>query len=198
MIMKKAFALCFLICFCSFSFGQNTDIDMLRNINLNRNKSFDRPLQFISDSDSPVTLGVPAGILMIAAIKRDTTLAIKGFAVGGSLLITGIVTAGMKYGFDRDRPFVTYPDIEKLSNGGSPSFPSGHTSSAFSVATSLTLAWPRWYVAAPSFLYASAVGYSRMHLGVHYPSDVAVGALIGAGSSWLSHYLTKKLLWKKK
>jgi membrane-associated phospholipid phosphatase len=195
--MKKALTICILLSCFNSSIAQNADIDLLREINLNRNTAFDRPLQFISDSDSPITLGVPAGILLVAAIKRDTTIAKKGFAVGGSLLITGVVTAGMKYGFKRDRPFVTYPEIEKLSNGGSPSFPSGHTSSAFSMATSLTIAWPKWYVAAPSFLYASAVGYSRMHLGVHYPSDVAVGALIGAGSSWLSHYLTKRFLWNK-
>lgn len=89
----------------------------------------------------------------------------------------------MKYGFNRKRPFVTYPDlITKKSEAGSPSFPSGHTSQAFATATSLSLAYPKWYVIAPSLLWAGAVGYSRMELGVHYPSDVLVGALIGIGS----------------
>jgi membrane-associated phospholipid phosphatase len=107
-------------------------------------------------------------------------------------LVSGFVTISMKYAIQRDRPFVTYPDIQKLTGAGSPSFPSGHTSEAFATATSLSLAFPKWYVIAPSFLWASAAGYSRMHLGVHYPSDVLVGALVGAGSAWLCHELNKR------
>jgi membrane-associated phospholipid phosphatase len=115
----------------------------------------------------------------------------------GGLAINGIVTTAMKYGFNRDRPFTSYSDIVKLTGGGSPSFPSGHTSLAFSVATSVSIAYPKWYVIAPSFLWASAVGYSRMHLGVHYPSDVFVGALVGSGSAWLGQIITKKIQQKR-
>jgi membrane-associated phospholipid phosphatase len=72
-------------------------------------------------------------------------------------------------------------------HAGSPSFPSGHTSDAFATATSLSIAFPKWYVIAPSFLWACSVGYSRMDLGVHYPSDVMAGAIIGAGSAYLCY-----------
>jgi membrane-associated phospholipid phosphatase len=51
----------------------------------------------------------------------------------------------------------------------------------------LSLAFPKWYVIAPSFLWASTVGYSRMSFGVHYPSDVFVGAIIGAGTAFLTY-----------
>ena len=71
------------------------------------------------------------------------------------------------------------------------SFPSGHTSSAFCTATSLSLLFPKWYVAVPSYLYAATVGYARMYQGVHYPSDVLVGALVGAGSAWISYKVEK-------
>ena len=81
-------------------------------------------------------------------------------------------TTGLKFAINRKRPFVTYPDIEKIASAGSKSFPSGHTSDAFATATSLSLAFPKWYVITPSFVWACAVGYSRMDLGVHYPSDV--------------------------
>ncbi|MGL5772584.1 MAG: phosphatase PAP2 family protein, partial [Bacteroidales bacterium] len=47
------------------------------------------------------------------------------------------------------------------------------------------------YVIAPASLWALSVGYSRMQLGVHYPSDVAAGLAIGAGSAVLSHYANK-------
>jgi len=72
--------------------------------------------------------------------------------------------------------------------------PSGHTSTAFATATALTLQYPKWYVIAPSYVYAGLVGYSRMHPGVHHPSDVLAGALIGAGCAYLSHVVNKKLM----
>ncbi len=48
----------------------------------------------------------------------------------------------------------------------------------------------------PAYAYAATVGYSRMYLGVHYPSDVLGGALVGAGSSLLTWEL-QRLLNKK-
>ena len=65
---------------------------------------------------------------------------------------------------------------------------------AFATATSLSLTYPKWYIIVPAYSWAGAVGYSRMHLGVHYPSDVFIGALVGAGSAWLTHAMNKKLL----
>jgi membrane-associated phospholipid phosphatase len=51
---------------------------------------------------------------------------------------------------------------------------------AFALATSLSLSYPKCYIIVPSFAWASSVGYSRMDLGVHYPSDVLAGAIVGA------------------
>ena len=69
--------------------------------------------------------------------------------------------------------------------------PSGHTALAFALATSAALEYKKWYVAVPAFLWASAVGYSRMYLGVHYFSDVLTGAAVGVGSAYLARYLVK-------
>ncbi len=51
----------------------------------------------------------------------------------------------------------------------------------------LTLQCPKWYVIVPAYAWAGAVGYSRLWLGMHYPSDVAVGALVGAASAYVSY-----------
>jgi undecaprenyl-diphosphatase len=113
--------------------------------------------------------------------------------VASSVAATVIITSIAKYSIKRSRPFETYPFIEKESAGGSPSFPSGHTSEAFALATSVSLTYPKWYIIAPSFLWAGAVGYSRMDLGVHYPSDVLAGAILGAGCAWLTLRVNKML-----
>ncbi|MDO9339524.1 MAG: phosphatase PAP2 family protein, partial [Bacteroidales bacterium] len=57
-----------------------------------------------------------------------------------------------------------------------------------------TLAYPKWYIIVPSYTWASTVAYSRMDLGVHYPSDVLIGALVGAGSAYLTYKINQKLL----
>ena len=67
------------------------------------------------------------------------------------------------------------------------SFPSGHTSAAFCISTSLALRYRKWYVIAPAYVYAVSVGWARMYQGVHYPSDVLTGALIGTASAWLTY-----------
>ncbi len=190
--------LSFILLLISFNcISQNADIELLRKINLNRNRNLDGGFKFISNTTGIVSFGVPAVVLGTGLIMNDSTIKHKGILLGTSLVLTSGITVIMKYSINRERPFKTYPDIEKMSSAGSKSFPSGHTSEAFSTATSLSLTFPKWYVITPSFLWASSVGYSRMHLGVHYPTDVAVGALVGAGSAFLC-YKAQKWLNKKR
>jgi len=172
--------------------AQHTDIRILRDIHVKRNTALDPTFDVITNSATPIAISVPMSFLASGFIQKDTLTFMNGVTMVGGLAICSGITLGMKYGINRDRPFVTFPEITGLSPAGSPSFPSGHTSTSFTLATNLTLAYPKWWVATPAYLWAGAVGYSRMHLGVHYPSDVLVGAMVGAGSAWLSHVLTKR------
>ena len=198
--MKSSCAFFFLfvliVPFCSL--GQNADIDLLRKINLERNTNLDQTFLVITHSDVPISLALPATLLTIGLIKKDSLFKQNSLMITGSLVASTVVMVGMKWGIGRDRPFITYPELDKLAPAGSPAFPSGHTSMAFSTATSITIAYPKWYVYVPAFMWAGAVGYSRMHLGVHYPSDVLVGAILGSGSAFLSSYLTEKIQLKRR
>lgn len=179
-------------------YSQNLDIRILRHINVNRNERLDGAFTTITNSVAPISIAAPILVFGTGLIEKDKTIQQKGLMMGASFLTATIISTGMKHAINRTRPFVTYPDIQKVASGGSPSFPSGHTSDAFATATSLSLAFPKWYVIAPSYVYASAVGYSRMHLGVHYPSDVLAGAIIGVGSAYLCYKAQKWINHKKR
>jgi membrane-associated phospholipid phosphatase len=177
-------------------YSQNIDIRLLREINLNRNKNLDNTFRFITNTAAPIAISTPLALLGVSLIKHDSVMLHKSIFIGVTVLSAVIITTTLKHSINRTRPFVTYPYIEKETSVGSPSFPSGHTSDAFSLATSVSIAYPKWYVIAPAYTWASAIGYSRMHLGVHFPSDVLAGALIGAGSAYLCYkgqqWLNKK------
>lgn len=167
--------------------AQNADIDLLKKIHVNRNQNLDKPFNLISESVYPISLATPIGLLGVGLIKHDKVLQKKGLVTLASLTISMGTTYVLKKIIDRERPAITYSFIQPVIVETNGSFPSGHTTAAFSTATSLTLAFPKWYVAVPAYTWASTVAYSRLHLGVHYPSDVLAGAVIGAGSAWLSH-----------
>jgi membrane-associated phospholipid phosphatase len=196
--MKTKILIFFLLCSAFSVQSQNADIKLLRYINSSETLPSDNVFRFISNSDAFVVAGVPLTMAVIGWKNHDKKLTRNAYVIAIGSVVNAGLTNALKYTINRDRPFVTYPDITKKAKGGSPSFPSGHTSSAFATATSLSLAYPKWYVIAPSFIYAGAVGYSRMDLGVHYPSDVLAGAVIGSGCAWLTWKVNQKLLIKKK
>ena len=139
-------------------------------------------------------VGVAVGGLCAGdAQTREGRLRDAGELAGADLFSLG-VAMGAKGLVQRPRPWVAYEgDLVCLQHVGSTSFPSGHTSTAFATATSLTLVYPRWYVAVPAYLWAGAVGYSRMYVGAHFPTDVLAGALLGTASAFVVHAVRQKL-----
>jgi membrane-associated phospholipid phosphatase len=87
---------------------------------------------------------------------------------------------------NRSRPFervVTNARVIQDPRPRTPSFPSGHSAAALVGAVSLARVWPhaRWALAA----LAALIAYSRIYVGVHFPTDVLAGLLLGAAVAWL-------------
>lgn len=189
---KHLLAICVLV-YCSLNIhAQNGEINLLKNIHTANPSAV---WVGISKSTYPLAIAGPVSILATGFIKKDKALQLKGWEAAGALVLNTAITQGLKYAINRKRPYEEYPLLINPYDGSESgrSFPSGHTSSAFATAASLSLNFKKWYVVVPAYSWATAVGYSRLKLGEHYPSDVLGAAVIGVGSAYLSHWLNRKL-----
>jgi undecaprenyl-diphosphatase len=119
--------------------------------------------------------------------------------LGRLALLYGIqsgILYGLKFLIQRQRPFCFLEMASKLSKGPGeildPSFPSGHAIYAFMMATLLAHWFPRYQII--FLLLAGFIGWTRIYLGVHYPTDVIVGGLLGYGITRLFlHWIDLRL-----
>jgi undecaprenyl-diphosphatase len=147
--------------------------------------------KFLSNSLLYGDVGVPVGLFTAGAISNDKGMRENSLFIASSTAITYGLTALIKIIVKRPRPYVQNKNIIAVYPAGGFSFPSGHSSSTFSTATALSMAYPKWYVIAPAFLWSGSVAYSRIYLGVHYTSDVAAGALLGTGTALSMSFMKK-------
>lgn len=181
------------IIFCLFStlpflgHSQNFDVNLLKSINQAGSNFKSDYTNAISNTVKVYSVAAPTGIFVAGLIKHDKKWQKDGAVMMAGLVGTTIITLGMKKIVQRDRPYLTHAFIVKRTEAGGYSFPSGHTSTAFYTSTYLCMLFPKWYVVVPASLYAVSAGYARMYQGVHYPTDVLAGAIVGAGSAWLAN-----------
>jgi membrane-associated phospholipid phosphatase len=177
--------------------AQNWDIEITQSINPNNpNNGY---WKVMSGSAYFVSAAVPLSLLATGLVNNQPDLKLKAYCILGAQVIELILSETMKIGFDRKRPAESYPGlIVPYKDVYRYSFPSGHTSLAFATAASLSIQFKKWYVIVPAYLWAASVGYSRIYLGVHYPSDVITGAAVGIASAYLSQWLNNKLFSKRK
>lgn len=146
---------------------QNSVFDVLMPI-LNT-----KPYYFLPAAATILTLAVRGGRRMW--ILLAVCAAAVGLSDQGANLIKDAV--------QRTRPCHVIPEVHLLAGcTQSPAFPSNHASNMFAIATMAWLEFRRWRWILPAL--AAAMAYSRLYVGVHYPSDVLAGALLGAAIGW--------------
>ena len=189
---KKRMFLWLLGFFVAFRLSaQHWDIHAVETVNKWDVHNFSRGL---SHSGPVLSVGIPTAMGIYALIRKDEPLLKEAIYIGTSVVEAVCITHGLKYAFDRRRPYEKYPNrIHPVGREESPSFPSGHTAAAFSLATSLSITYPKWYVIAPSAVWACGVGFARINQGVHYPTDVLAGAAIGVGCAFVNVYVNRWL-----
>jgi undecaprenyl-diphosphatase len=178
---------------------KNIDVAIFRAINNSRTYTLDR-IVFITDK-SIMLVGILSPLILFTVSRINKNHYDENSSVLGGLseaTATGL-TFGLKIFFKRPRPYEVLKDVRRNKNDmsftGPYSFPSGHTSTIFSYATSLTLRYPdKPLLIAGLYTYATVLALGRIYLGVHYPTDILGGMLVGAGSAILVHSLRKEII----
>ncbi|KKZ71168.1 phosphoesterase [Streptomyces showdoensis] len=148
--------------------------------------ALDRGLRRLSHAadHSKISFTVAAG-LALAGGRRARTAALVGVgAIAVASASANLLGKRLVRRRRPDREAARVTVARHVPMPSSASFPSGHTASAVAFATAVGVVLPPASV--PLSLLAWAVGYSRVHTGVHYPGDVAGGALLGVASAGVS------------
>ncbi|MGW0564577.1 phosphatase PAP2 family protein [Streptomyces sp. NPDC003016] len=123
-----------------------------------------------------------AAVMSAAGGGRERKAAVAGLAgMGVAELVSNAVCKQL---YERRRPpeeLIPHEDVHDRPD--SSSFPSGHTAAAVGFTAAVAATCPGWGTACA--VPAVAVAVERVHSGAHYPSDVAVGAVIGLAAAWL-------------
>ena len=159
----------------------NLDITLFYFVNRSlRNSVFDFLMPFITDLNrQKMVLVIVAFLLFVLLVKGGPRgrWAVAALVLG-ILFSDQLNSSLLKFLMERPRPCHALPDVHLLVGCGSGySFPSSHAVNNFCGAVVLAFFFPR--AAAWLFSFAGIVCFSRVYVGVHYPSDVLGGAVIG-------------------
>lgn len=138
-----------------------------------------------------IWIGITIVLCIFKKTRRIGIICVCSIVI--SFLINNLILKNL---VGRIRPYEVITGLQLLvAKPIDASFPSGHTSSSFSVAWVLLRNMPKRY-GILFVVLAAVIGFSRLYLGVHYPTDVLIGMISGSGCAYLAEFLIKG--WKQR
>ncbi len=148
----------------------------------------DKIMIFISSLGNKGMIWIAIGVLFFLFGWKNQQWRTRGllvlFSLAANLLVCNAV---LKPLVDRTRPYYVLEYTPLIPPVGDPSFPSGHTAASFAAATAIYAINKKWGIAA--YLFAAIMGFSRLYLGVHFPTDVLFGAVVGMVAAKIVVYI---------
>lgn len=134
--------------------------------------------------------------VLLLCIKNYRKIGIaSAVSLVSSLVVNNIVLKNL---IARPRPYTLIQGLTILTNPPADfSFPSGHTAASFACATVLFLMLPKKY-GVPALILATLISFSRLYLGVHFPTDVLAGLISGVILGAISYELVSKKFFRQK
>lgn len=172
------------------------DVSIFRSINNARSPFLNTTVGFSDNMVLPIAVATPLVFAGVGLAQNKAYTFDTGAIIGVTEVLAYVLYYPIKnFIVKRERPYVTLSDVHTghLDSADKYSMPSGHTTAAFAIATALTLRYPKPYVYIPAYAWAAFVGYGRMYWGLHYPSDVVAGALLGTASALAIHLIAPQI-----
>lgn len=136
-------------------------------------------------------LFIAAAVLMLCFQKTRKAGVAALLAMGIGFVCTNLILKNL---VARPRPWLDVAGLIALVAEHDPnSFPSGHTTAAFAFAGAVRFAPTEKWLKRIALVAALLMGFSRLYVGVHYPSDVLVGVLVGLLSAWSAWLVCRKV-----
>ncbi len=150
---------------------------------------------FITNLGNAGMIWIILSVILLFPRKTRRAGLLSLLALLGSLCVTNLV---LKNYVARVRPYEVVQGLQCLIPAQRDwSFPSGHASASFASAVSIYKSSPRW-LGVPAMILAFAISLSRLYVGVHYPSDVLVGMVIGTLIALILFWIFGEKKYKKR
>lgn len=159
-----------------------------------RNDFMNAVMKFITMLGDYGIIWIVIGIIMLIFKPTRKAGAMVALALISNFILLNLV---LKNAFSRIRPYEAVEGLTRIVPAESSfSFPSGHAGHAFATGVVMLVMLPRRY-GVPAIVLAALISLSRLYVGVHYPTDVFAGCVIGTIMAVLS-ILTVKAIDKRK
>jgi len=146
----------------------------------NHHDSWDGTARHLESLGSTYAIAAAGGFYLTGWLSGNNELRATGTDAISASLITGLlIVPALKYTAGRARPVQDLGPNSFKPFGGKESFPSGHTTEAFAVASVITAHYPGTWVQITAYGLASLAGLARLEQNAHWTSDILAGALIG-------------------